>query len=141
MHFILILFYNESDMLDGIKNFSQKIKIGALCFLRWLCRLFFTVCIFILPYVNSRRSIWHTFWFVTGSIYLYMHWSEAMTFIPFNGHSLIFIVWLIMIFTPFVKTVNCKLGGIEFANDKLSDSKQNYEKILKEKRAQMSQKV
>lgn len=141
LHFVLILFYNELHMLDKVRKIPYKIKGATLFLLRCLCSLFFTICIFLLPYVNSRRNIWHTFWFVVGSIYLYTHWSKAMTFIPFNGHSLIFIVWLVMIFRPFVKTVNCKLGGIEFTNDKLSDSKQNYEKILKEKRAQVSQRT
>lgn len=60
-----------------------------------------------------------------------------MIFVPFNGNSLIFIVWLFMIFKPFVKTINCNWGGVEFNTGELSDSKQNFEAILKEKRMKM----
>lgn len=59
-------------------------------------------------------SLWYVIWFTLGSIYLYYNWEKAMVFFPFNGHALIFAVWLIMIFILFIKDVNSPWLNINF---------------------------
>jgi len=68
------------------------------------------LCYFLISnlkyFIATRLRAWYSLWFILTSYYLYNNWSEAMTFSPFNGNSLIFCVWIAMIIKPFIKEID-----------------------------------
>ena len=87
----------------------------------------------MLMFLMSPLGLWYTVWFVIGAVYLYYNWDKAMVFLPFNGHALIFILWLIMIIRPFVKDINIpwfKFAEFEQKQRKQDDAKKEFEFAL-----------
>ena len=110
---------------------------GIKCFFLNLTKTVKTVVVsatnLLLMFVASPLGLWYTFWFIVGGVYLCCNWDKAMVFLPFNGHALIFITWLVMIMRPFVKDINIpwfKFTEFEQKQRKQDNAKKEFESAL-----------
>lgn len=84
----------------------------------------------VLSFISSGLGLWYVLWFLAGSIYLYHNWDKAMVFVPFNGNALIFSVWLIIIFRPFIKDVD--IPWLKFSFKEFEEKQKNVNEAKKE---------
>lgn len=110
---------------------------GIKCFFVDLTKLVKTVVVsamnLLLMFVASPLGLWYTVWLILGAVYLYYNWDQAMVFLPFNGHALILIVWLVMVMRPFVKDINIpwfKFTEFEQKQRKQDNAKKEFESAL-----------
>ena len=96
------------------------------------------LCYFLISnlkyFISTRLRAWYSLWFILISYYLYNNWSQAMTFSPFNGNSLIFCVWIAMIIKPFIKEIDTPWikATMRETKEEQQENKEMYEKILTE---------
>lgn len=124
--------------IQKAKNVLQKLKMYILQKGKEGLNFINKVCYFLISnlkyFISTRLRAWYSFWFILISYYLYNNWSEAMTFSPFNGNSLIFCVWIVMIIKPFIKEIDTPWikATMRETKEEQQENKEMYEKILTE---------
>lgn len=86
-------------------------------------------------FISTRLKTWYLIWFILISYYLYNHWSEAMSFSPFNGNALIFCVWIAMILKPFIKEIDTPWIKAKMSEtiEEQKENKTNFDELVAKK--------